>query len=162
MSFSLPHSDHNYQFGQHCHKLLLHCFVILFEARILSKVFCSGRELWGGGGDVRESDEEDRADLQDHEDPQVNSRIIMLKVRIVVVMMVMIIVTLMLIIMKITKSKKDLQTGTPHHRIADPRTNIEMQVELTSSAQRVGFFNIGSGQVGYWTKYRVAGRVRVG
>ena len=31
-----------------------------------------------------------------------------------------------------------------------------------SSAQRVGFFNIGSGRVGYWTKYRVAGRVRVG
>ena len=31
-----------------------------------------------------------------------------------------------------------------------------------SSAQRVGFFNIGSGQVRYWTKYRVAGRVRVG
>ena len=25
------------------------------------------------------------------------------------------------------------------------------------SAQREGFFNIGSGQVGYWTKYRVAG-----
>ena len=77
----------------------------------------------------------------------MNSRIIMLKVRIVVVLMVMIIVTLMVIIMKITKSKKDLQTGTPHHRIADPRTNIEMQVELTSSAQRVGFFNIGSGRV---------------
>ena len=77
----------------------------------------------------------------------MNSRIIMLKVRIVVVSMVMIIVTLMVIIMKITKSKKDLQTGTPHHRIADPRTNIEMQVELTSSAQRVGFFNIGSGRV---------------
>ena len=32
----------------------------------------------------------------------------------------------------------------------------------TSSAQRVGFFNIGSGRVGYWKKYRVAGRVRVG
>ena len=31
-----------------------------------------------------------------------------------------------------------------------------------SSAQRVGFFIIGSGRVGYWTKYRVAGRVRVG
>ena len=30
------------------------------------------------------------------------------------------------------------------------------------SAQRVGFFNIGSGRVGYWKKYRVAGRVRVG
>ena len=30
------------------------------------------------------------------------------------------------------------------------------------SAQREGFFNIGSGQVGYWTKYWVAGRVRVG
>ena len=30
------------------------------------------------------------------------------------------------------------------------------------SAQRVGFFNIGSGWVGYWKKYRVAGRVRVG
>ena len=27
-----------------------------------------------------------------------------------------------------------------------------------SSAQRVGFFSIGSGRVGYWTKYRVAGR----
>ena len=26
-------------------------------------------------------------------------------------------------------------------------------------AQRVGFFYIGSGRVGYWTKYRVAGRV---
>ena len=25
-----------------------------------------------------------------------------------------------------------------------------------SSAQRVGFFNIGSGRVGYWTKYRVS------
>ena len=35
MWFSLPHSDHNYQFTQHCHKLLLHCFVILFEGRIL-------------------------------------------------------------------------------------------------------------------------------
>ena len=33
---------------------------------------------------------------------------------------------------------------------------------LLDSAQRVGFFNIGSGRVGYWTKYRVAGRVRVG
>ena len=30
------------------------------------------------------------------------------------------------------------------------------------SAQRVGFFNIGSGRVGYWTKYWVAGRVPVG
>ena len=30
------------------------------------------------------------------------------------------------------------------------------------SAKRVGFFNIGSGRVGYWTKSRVAGRVRVG
>ena len=29
-------------------------------------------------------------------------------------------------------------------------------------AQRVGFFNIGSGRVGYWTKYRVAGRVGSG
>ena len=33
---------------------------------------------------------------------------------------------------------------------------------LGASAQRVGFFNIGSGRVGYWTKYRVSGRVRVG
>ena len=33
---------------------------------------------------------------------------------------------------------------------------------LLASAQRVGLFNIGSGRVGYWTKYRVAGRVRVG
>ena len=33
---------------------------------------------------------------------------------------------------------------------------------IVFSAQRVGFFNIGSGRVGYWTKYRVAGRVRVG
>ena len=32
----------------------------------------------------------------------------------------------------------------------------------TNSAQRVGFFNIGSGRAGYWTKYQVAGRVRVG
>ena len=31
-----------------------------------------------------------------------------------------------------------------------------------SRAQRVGFFNIGSGRVGYWTKYRVAGRVGSG
>ena len=30
------------------------------------------------------------------------------------------------------------------------------------SALRVGFFNIGSGRVGYWTKYRVAGRVGSG
>ena len=35
-------------------------------------------------------------------------------------------------------------------------------VGIASSAQRVGFFNIGSGRVGYWTKYRVAGRVWVG
>ena len=35
-------------------------------------------------------------------------------------------------------------------------------VVATISAQRVGFFNIGSGRVGYWKKYRVAGRVRVG
>ena len=33
---------------------------------------------------------------------------------------------------------------------------------VTISAQRVGFFNIGSGRVGYWPKYRVAGRVPVG
>ena len=33
---------------------------------------------------------------------------------------------------------------------------------LISSAQRVGFFNIGWDRVGQWTKYRVAGRVRVG
>ena len=33
---------------------------------------------------------------------------------------------------------------------------------VKGSAQRVGFFNIGSGRVGYWTKYRVAGRARVG
>ena len=33
---------------------------------------------------------------------------------------------------------------------------------VESSALQVGFFNIGSGRVGYWTKYRVAGRVRVG
>ena len=33
---------------------------------------------------------------------------------------------------------------------------------VLASAQRVGFFNIGSGRVGYWTKYRVSGRVRVG
>ena len=32
----------------------------------------------------------------------------------------------------------------------------------TPRAQRVGFFNIGSGRVGYWTKYRVAGRVGSG
>ena len=31
-----------------------------------------------------------------------------------------------------------------------------------TSAQRVGFFNIGSGRVGYWKKYRVAGRVGSG
>ena len=34
-------------------------------------------------------------------------------------------------------------------------------MRIIISAQRVGFFNIGSGLVGYWTKYRVAGRVRV-
>ena len=34
--------------------------------------------------------------------------------------------------------------------------------DSVNSAQRVGFFNIGSGRVGYWTKYRVSGRVRVG
>ena len=34
-------------------------------------------------------------------------------------------------------------------------------VQSAHSAQRVGFFNIGSGRVGYWTKYRVAGRVGV-
>ena len=33
---------------------------------------------------------------------------------------------------------------------------------VESRAQRVGFFNIGSGRVGYWTKYRVAGRVGSG
>ena len=33
---------------------------------------------------------------------------------------------------------------------------------MQCSAQRVGFFNIGSGRVGYRKKYRVAGRVRVG
>ena len=33
---------------------------------------------------------------------------------------------------------------------------------IAISAKRVGFFNIGSGRVRYWTKYRVAGRVRVG
>ena len=48
---------------------------------------------------------------------------------------------------------------------APPRSNEGVEVVLTGpvySAQRVGFFNIGSGRVGYWTKYRVAGRVRVG
>ena len=40
---------------------------------------------------------------------------------------------------------------------------LELIFEKPScSAQRVGFFNIGSGRVGYWTKYWVAGRVRVG
>ena len=33
---------------------------------------------------------------------------------------------------------------------------------MSTSAQRVGLFNFGSSRVGYWTKYRVAGRVRVG
>ena len=44
------------------------------------------------------------------------------------------------------------------------QVNLEAEGEglALSSAQRVGFFNIGSGRVGYWTKYRVAGRVRVG
>merc|ERR1712090_64405 len=36
-----------------------------------------------------------------------------------------------------------------------------MYVCMSSSALRVGFFNIGLGRVGYWTKYRVAGRVGV-
>ena len=36
------------------------------------------------------------------------------------------------------------------------------EVCTMSSAQRVGFFNIGSGRVGYWKKYRVAGWARVG
>ena len=35
-------------------------------------------------------------------------------------------------------------------------------LDVAGRAQRVGFFNIGSGRVGYWTKYRLAGRVRVG
>ena len=33
---------------------------------------------------------------------------------------------------------------------------------MTCRAQRVGFFSIGSGRVGYWKKYRVAGRVGSG
>ena len=40
--------------------------------------------------------------------------------------------------------------------------NLSPNSGALGSAQRVGFFNIGSGRVGYWTKYRVAGRVRVG
>ena len=35
------------------------------------------------------------------------------------------------------------------------------KTQVAGSAQRVGFFNIGSGRVGYWTKCRVAGRVGV-
>ena len=42
------------------------------------------------------------------------------------------------------------------------KTPFILNFPLQCSAQRVGFFNIGSGRVGYWTKYRVAGRVRVG
>ena len=42
-------------------------------------------------------------------------------------------------------------------RIAD-----QYMMMAAISAQRVGFFNIGSGRVGYWAKYRVAGWVRVG
>ena len=41
-------------------------------------------------------------------------------------------------------------------------SQLDNIMDLPSSAQRVGFFNIGSGRVGYWTKYRVAGQVRVG
>ena len=33
-------------------------------------------------------------------------------------------------------------------------TDQTLPIPTTSSAQRVGFFNIGSGRVGYWTKYR--------
>ena len=41
-------------------------------------------------------------------------------------------------------------------------SNWQQNGQVETSAQRVGFFNIGSGRVGYWKKYRVAGRVRVG
>ena len=40
--------------------------------------------------------------------------------------------------------------------------NLHLLSCIPSRAQRVGFFNIGSGRVGYWTKYRVAGRVGSG
>ena len=44
----------------------------------------------------------------------------------------------------------------------DPNVCKQNNDSNTTSAQRVGFFNIGLGRVGYWTKYRVAGQVRVG
>ena len=40
--------------------------------------------------------------------------------------------------------------------------NHEAMELLLASAQRVEFFNIASGRVRHWTKYWVAGRVRVG
>ena len=59
---------------------------------------------------------------------------------------------------------KNLKTWS--QRMSEEKTedfDILLSIVLTrSSAQRVGFFNIGSGRVRYWTKYRVAGRVRVG
>ena len=42
-----------------------------------------------------------------------------------------------------------------------PTTKTKREQLVPVSAQRVRFFNIGSGRVGYCTKYRVAGRVGV-
>ena len=38
-----------------------------------------------------------------------------------------------------------------------PTTKTKREQLVPVSAQRVRFFNIGSGRVGYWTKYRVPG-----
>ena len=41
---------------------------------------------------------------------------------------------------------------------SDIKVELKFVASVATSAQRVGFFSIGLGRVGYWTKYRVAGR----
>ena len=38
---------------------------------------------------------------------------------------------------------------------------LQLGIVIAANAQRVVFFIVGSGWVGYWKKYQVAGRVRV-
>ena len=49
----------------------------------------------------------------------------------------------------------DNYSSTPSNP-SDNRDNEQISI----SAQRVGFFSIGSGRVGYWTKYRVGSECR--
>ena len=71
---------------------------------------------------------------------------------------------------QLDKNLIPVEAQVPAFVLGNPMTHADFQLadirrtcpKLWASAQRVGFFSIGSGRVGYWTKYRVAGRVRVG